>query len=215
MKKYILQIASFAFVLFLLVSCSSDSAKDATDEIKMDYKLDQKYEYNNIDGVYVLTKMYDNTTGSITDADGKVEDDSSIDSTDLPNEEIGEYNNFEIADINETQVVLINNSYSKESSYNTKDSWKFICEITNGTLEDFNNGETIEVKTIDDKDYDRAQETAVKVIMVKTIPSADPYQTSVKVNSRNHVFLVSKYKIIETLNSNLTSSIKVLKEVKE
>ena len=215
MKKYILQIASFAFVLFLLVSCSSDSAKEATEEFKIEYKYDQKYEYNNIDGVYVLTKMYENTTGSNTDMTGKVEDNSSTDSTDLPNEEIGEYNNLEIADINDTQVVLINNSYSKDSSYNTKDSWKFICEITKGTLEDFNNGETIEVKTIDDKDYDRAQETAAKVIMVKTIPSADPYQTSVKVNSRNHVFLVSKYKIIETSNSNLTASIKVLKEVKE
>jgi hypothetical protein len=215
MKKYILQIASFAFVLFLLVSCSSDSAKEATEEFKIEYKYDQKYEYNNINGVYVLTKMYENTTGSNTDMNGKVEDNSSTDSTDLPNEEIGEYNNLEIADINDTQVVLINNSYSKEISYNTKDSWKFICEITKGTLEDFNNGETIEVKTIDDKDYDRAQETAAKVIMVKTIPSADPYQTSVKVNSRNHVFLVSKYKIIETSNSNLTASIKVLKEVKE
>jgi hypothetical protein len=49
MKKYILQIASFAFVLFLLVSCPSDSAKEATEEFKIEYKYDQKYEYNNID----------------------------------------------------------------------------------------------------------------------------------------------------------------------
>jgi len=213
MKKYSLQIATFLFLLF--VGCSSENGEDVTEEIKMEAKSDQRYEYVNIDGTYILTSMYDNTNRNFTDVDGKVEDNSSIDSTDLPKEELGEYNNFEIIDINDKQVVILNNIYSTEDSYNTQLNWKFNCEITKGSLADFNRGETIEAKPIDDAEYDKAQEVMGKAIISNSFNRTDPYQSSIKFNSSNHVFLISKSKIIETSNSNFNASIKLLKEVKE
>jgi hypothetical protein len=44
---------------------------------------------------------------------------------------------------------------------------------------------------------------------------ADPYQTTFKTNTSNHVFLISKKNIKETVNSSLDAVIKLLKEVKE
>jgi hypothetical protein len=193
------------------VSCSSDSNNDATEELKIESKYEQKYEYSYIDGVYSLNKMVDITTGNITRADGEVEDNNSIDSTDLPNKEFGEYNKFEIISIDDKEVVLLNNIYSSEDGYNTKTIWKFNCEITNGSLAAFNRGETIEVKSINDSEYDTALEALMKAIVAKSIERADPYQTSVKINTSNHVFLISKSNIYESSNSSFSTSVKVLK----
>jgi hypothetical protein len=215
MKKDSLYFSAFLFVLFFLVGCSSDNGTDINEELKWDTNIDQKYAYGFINGGYVLTKMYDKTNGTITKPNGVVEDNSSVDSTDLPDEELGEYNNFEIINIDDNQVVLLNSIYSKEDEYNTKTIWKFTCKITNGNLEAFNRGETIEAKSIDDSDYDNALETMFKAIIVKNIDRADPYKTSIDLTSTNHIFKISKRNIYESSNSSLSALIKVIKEVKE
>lgn len=211
MKRNSIYFPAFLFILFLFISCSSDDNNGPTEELKMESNFEQKYEYSYMNGVYSLNKMFDKTTGSITRANGEVEDNSSIDSTDLPNEEFGEYNNFEITSIDDNEVVLLNNIYSSEDGYNTKTIWRFKCEITNGSLAAFNRGETIEVKSIDDSEYDTALEALMKAIVAKNIERADPYQTSVKINTSNHVFLINKSSIYENSNSSLSTSVKVLK----
>jgi hypothetical protein len=211
MKKNSTYLPVFLVILLFFVGCSSDSNNDATEEVKMELNIEQKYEYSYINGIYSLDKMFDKTIGSITRADGEVEDSNSIDSTDLPNEDLGEYNNFEIISIDDKEVVLLNNIYSSEDAYNTKTIWKFNCEITNGSLAAFNRGETIEVKSINDSEYDTASEALLKGIVIKNFESADPYQTSVKINTSNHVFLINKRHIYESSNSSASASIKVLK----
>jgi hypothetical protein len=213
MKKINLQ--SFTFLLLLFVSCSSDSEKWVTEEVSWVANFDQKNEYSFENGVYIQTKMHDNTTSKITNVDGTVENKNSVDSTDLPDQALGEYNNFQILEMNDKQVVLVNSSYSSDDDYNTKTNWKFTCEITNGSLTAYNAGETIEVKSIDDSEYDKASEAYVKAIVVKSLERADPYQTTFKTNTSNHVFLISKKNIKETVNSSLDAVIKLLKEVKE
>jgi hypothetical protein len=215
MKKDSLYFLTFLFVLFFLVGCSSDKGADITEELKWDSNIDQKYAYGFINGGYVLTKMYSKTNGTITKPDGVVEDNSSVDSTDLPNEELGEYNNFEIINIDDNQVVLLNSIYSSEEGYNTKTIWKFTCKIMNGTLAAFNRGETIEAESIDDSDFDNAQEALLKAIIVKEVDRADPYKTSIDLTSSNHVFKISKRNIYESSNSSLSALVKVIKEVKE
>ena len=120
-----------------------------------------------------------------------------------------------IINIDDKEVVLLNKIYSSEDGYNTKTIWKFNCEITNGSLADFNRGETIEIKSINDSEYDAASEALLKGIVVKDFERADPYQTSVKINTSNHFFLVNKKNIYERSISSLSALIKVLKEVNE
>ena len=213
MKKINLQ--SFAFLLLLFVSCSSDIEKGITEEVNWVANIDQNNEYSFENGVYLQTKMNDNTTSKITNVDGTVENKNSIDSTDLPDEDLGEYNNFQILEMNDKQVVLVNSSYSADDGYNTKTNWKFTCEITSGSLAAYNAGETIEVKSIDDQECDKASEAYGKAIVVKSIERADPYQSTFKINTSNHVFLINKRDIKETVNSSLDAVIKLLKEVKE
>jgi hypothetical protein len=213
MKK--INFKSFTLLLLLFVSCSSDSENSITEELNWDVNIDQNNEYSFQNGVYVLTKMHDNSTGKITNLDGKVEDRNSVDSTDLPDEELGEYNNFQILEMNDKQVVLVNNIYSSDDGYNTKTNWKFICEITSGSIAAYNAGETIEVKSVDDQEYDKASEAYSKAIVVKSIERADPYQSTFKINTSNHVFLINKKDIKETVNSSLNAVVKLIKEVKE
>lgn len=215
MKKYFKRFFAFVSVSFIFFGCTAGNEQNDTQEIVMEEKTDSKCEYDNIDGVYILSKMYENSNGSMKDFDGSVEDISSTDSTDLPDDQLGEYNNFEIVSIDDKHVVLLNNIHESIDGVNLKTNWKFTCEITKGSKADFDLGETIEARSVDDSEYDKAVEIVMKGVVVKSIVGADPYQSSIKFNSYNHNFKISKNKIIETSNSNSNASIRVLKEVRE
>jgi hypothetical protein len=212
MKKNISNFSAFLFILFFLIGCSSVIGTDNTEETKMETSFEQKYEYSYVNGVYSLNKLIEKTTRSVTRVSGEVENSNSIDSTGLPNKELGEYNNFEIINIDDNEVVLLNKIYSSKDGYNTKTIWKFNCEITKGTLASYNRGETIEAKSINNTDYDNATEALTKGIIVKNFERVDPNQTSIKINTSDHVFLISKNMIHESSNSSLLASIKLLKE---
>jgi hypothetical protein len=127
MKKSFIQFVSVISVLVVLVSCSSEKANDATDEMKMEVKTDHYYEYANIDGVYQLINPISNITSSVTKIDGEKVNNNYTDSTeDIPNQEKGEYNTFEITDINENKIILLNNVYSANDNYNIKLNWKVL-----------------------------------------------------------------------------------------
>jgi hypothetical protein len=177
----------------------------------MELNSDNYYEYEKIDSLYVLSKAYNKIIGSGTREDGEAIKLNEIDSTDLPKKELGEYNNFQIIHIDDKQIDLVCNNYSVEDNYKAKENWRFNCQITKGSLAAFNRGETIVAVSKDDNEYNIAEQAYLKAVMIKDYGRVDPYQSSVKYNVSDHIFLISKRKIVETSNAIFTGSIKLLK----
>lgn len=215
MKKLILRTAAFVFVLFVFVGCSSEKEKSFTKELTSKFKADEKYGYKNENGIYNLSDVNAKYVVSFTDESTGKNKDTSYVYTSLPETYNGEYEYFVIESIDDKKATLLCNSYRVNKKYNTKFTWRYTCEVTKGSLASYNRGETIELKSINDNEQDKAMGAVMKAQFIKSSINFDPYESIVRYGTSNHVFLIDKKQIVVTRNAEMYATFKVLKEVNE
>ena len=223
MKLNILFLNSF--ILLLLLGCS-DNNKDLNLKEERYFESVVTYKFEK-DKFYLIDDISLNKV-KLTNIDTKkILHESEFNDTVLTlkqNDTI--YSNKAIKFKNSLSIKKFEDNYVyllKKRDYLFEDAvfnWEIKCEIINGSSAKYESGDTLEVKEIENVDFDKANEALYKAQADKKWKKFskigfyfDPAKASVKFATRNHTFWISKKGITENIVTNTAANIVLVKVV--
>lgn len=178
-----------------MVGCGEDeSDNNASIMFLGSSDIDYSYTYDN--EKYVIDRQVEKTVGlMVSSLDETINFIADVDSTDLPDKSLGEFDYIELEFIGEKKVNLINRSYSVEEEFNTAVNWIMHCEVIEGSKLNFDDGESIKLKVLNNDSLDASYSVYLKAFFVKSL-HADPQSSTSKYKQFNNLIVCNKNEII-------------------
>lgn len=138
---------------------------------------DIECRYNFDEDKYLLDSQVDKSFGLMASSlNSSIEYLNDIDSNDLPDKSIGEFEYMEMKFVDDRTVNLINRSYTVDDDYNTSINWVLNCKVIGGSKLNFDKGENIELKLINQASRDSSYSVYLKACLAKSF-HADPQKS--------------------------------------
>ena len=182
-------------VSMAMVGCGDDeSVNNPSIMFLASSDVDYRYTYDN--EKYVIDRQVEKSRGlMVSSLDETINFLTSLDSTDIPDKSLGEFDYIEMEFTDEKKVNLINRSYSVDEEYNTAVNWIAHCEVVEGSKFTFDNGENIKLKVLNNDSLDASYSVYLKAIFVKSL-HADAQTSSSKYNQFNNLIVCNKNEIL-------------------
>lgn len=178
-----------------MVGCGDDeSVNNPSIMFLASSDVDYRYTYDN--EKYVIDRQVEKSLGlMVSSLDETMNFLTALDSTDIPDKSVGEFDYIEMEFTDEKKVKLINRSYSVDEDYNTAVNWIIHCEVVEGSKFNFDNGENIKLKVLNNDSLDASYSVYLKAIFVKSL-HADAQTSSSKYNQFNNLIVCNKNEIL-------------------